>query len=109
MRSLAYHRHGNPEPDSALRDTENVPWGEDVDAYAAESQARAEKAWNSGYFTKSVVPVKDINGVTVLDHDEHRRPGSTVESLGKLKAAFAALLIPAAWAGVRAIDRSKRA
>ncbi|MFC9979499.1 acetyl-CoA C-acetyltransferase [Gordonia sp. NPDC127522] len=64
---------------------------EDVDAYAAESQARAEKAWNSGYFTKSVVPVKDINGVTVLDHDEHRRPGSTVESLGKLKAAFAAL------------------
>ncbi|GAC02638.1 acetyl-CoA acyltransferase [Gordonia namibiensis NBRC 108229] len=64
---------------------------EDVDAYAAESQARAEKAWTSGYFTKSVVPVKDINGVTILDHDEHRRPGSTVESLGKLKAAFAAL------------------
>ncbi|WP_137810913.1 MULTISPECIES: acetyl-CoA C-acetyltransferase [unclassified Gordonia (in: high G+C Gram-positive bacteria)] len=64
---------------------------EDVDAYAAESQARAEKAWNSGYFTKSVVPVKDINGVTILDHDEHRRPGSTVDSLGKLKAAFAAL------------------
>ncbi|MFE0748743.1 acetyl-CoA C-acetyltransferase [Gordonia sp. NPDC058843] len=64
---------------------------EDVDAYAAESQARAEKAWNSGFFTKSVVPVKDINGVTILDHDEHRRPGSTVESLGKLKAAFAAL------------------
>ncbi|GAC53601.1 acetyl-CoA C-acetyltransferase [Gordonia amicalis] len=64
---------------------------EDVDAYAAESQARAEKAWASGYFAKSVVPVKDINGVTILDHDEHRRPGSTVESLGKLKAAFAAL------------------
>jgi len=64
---------------------------EDVDAYAAESQARAEKAWTSGYFAKSVVPVKDINGVTILDHDEHRRPGSTVESLGKLKAAFAAL------------------
>ncbi|AZZ80698.1 acetyl-CoA acetyltransferase [Gordonia alkanivorans] len=64
---------------------------EDVDAYAAESQARAEKAWTSGYFAKSVVPVKDINGVTILDHDEHRRPGSTVESLGKLNAAFAAL------------------
>ncbi|QMU21494.1 acetyl-CoA C-acetyltransferase [Gordonia rubripertincta] len=64
---------------------------EDVDAYAAESQARAEKAWTSGYFAKSVVPVKDFNGVTILDHDEHRRPGSTVESLGKLKAAFAAL------------------
>ncbi|SIR60954.1 acetyl-CoA C-acetyltransferase [Williamsia sterculiae] len=61
---------------------------EDVDAYAAESQARADKAWESGYFTKSVVPVKDINGVTLLDHDEHRRPGSTVESLGKLRTAF---------------------
>ena len=64
---------------------------EDVDAYAAESQARAEKAWTAGYFAKSVVPVKDINGVTILDHDEHRRPGTTVESLGKLKPAFAAL------------------
>ncbi|ATD72540.1 MULTISPECIES: acetyl-CoA C-acetyltransferase [Gordonia] len=64
---------------------------EDIDGYAAESQARAEKAWASGYFAKSVVPVKDINGVTILDHDEHRRPGSTVESLGKLKPAFAAL------------------
>ncbi|MDY6808792.1 acetyl-CoA C-acetyltransferase [Gordonia sp. HNM0687] len=64
---------------------------EDVDGYAAESQARAEKAWTAGYFAKSVVPVRDINGVVVLDHDEHRRPGSTVESLGKLKAAFQGL------------------
>ncbi|GAA3704596.1 acetyl-CoA C-acetyltransferase [Gordonia hankookensis] len=64
---------------------------EDVDAFAAESQARAEKAWTSGYFAKSVVPVRDINGVIVLDQDEHRRPGSTVESLGKLKPAFQAL------------------
>ena len=54
---------------------------EDVDAFAAESQARAENAWNGGYFAKSVVPVRDINGVIVLDHDEHRRPGSTVESV----------------------------
>lgn len=64
---------------------------EDVDAFAAESQARAEKAWTSGYFAKSVVPVRDINGVILLDHDEHRRPGSTVESLGKLKPAFKGL------------------
>ncbi|AZG46387.1 acetyl-CoA C-acetyltransferase [Gordonia insulae] len=64
---------------------------EDVDAFAAESQERAEKAWSAGYFAKSVVPVRDINGVIVLDHDEHRRPGSTVESLGKLKPAFQAL------------------
>jgi acetyl-CoA C-acetyltransferase len=64
---------------------------EDIDGYAAESQARAEKAWNSGYFAKSVVPVRDINGVILLDQDEHRRPGSTVESLGKLRPAFAAM------------------
>ena len=64
---------------------------EDVDAYAVRSQERAEAAWSGGYFAKSVVPVKDVNGVTLLDHDEHRRPGSTVESLGKLPSAFAAL------------------
>ncbi|PXY26699.1 acetyl-CoA C-acetyltransferase [Prauserella sp. PE36] len=61
---------------------------EDVDAFAVRSQDLAEKAWAGGYFAKSVVPVKDMNGVTILDHDEHRRPGSTVESLGKLKPAF---------------------
>ncbi|MEV7092241.1 acetyl-CoA C-acetyltransferase [Amycolatopsis sp. NPDC051045] len=61
---------------------------EDVDAWAVRSQERAEAAWSGGYFAKSVVPVKDINGVTILDHDEHRRPGSTVEGLGKLKPAF---------------------
>ncbi|MGW3994922.1 acetyl-CoA C-acetyltransferase [Amycolatopsis sp. NPDC004772] len=64
---------------------------EDVDRWAVRSQDRAEAAWSGGYFAKSVVPVKDINGVTVLDHDEHRRPGSTVEGLGKLKPAFAGI------------------
>ena len=64
---------------------------EDVDGFAVESQNRAEKAWTSGYFAKSVVPVKDINGVTLLEVDEHRRPGTSVEALGKLKPAFAAL------------------
>ncbi|WP_019809117.1 acetyl-CoA C-acetyltransferase [Saccharomonospora halophila] len=62
---------------------------EDVDRFAASSQEKAEAAWAGGYFSKSVVPVTDINGVTILDHDEHRRPGTTVESLGKLKPAFA--------------------
>jgi acetyl-CoA C-acetyltransferase len=61
---------------------------DDVDAFAVSSQDKAERAWTGGYFAKSVVPVKDINGVTILDHDEHRRPGTTVESLGKLKPAF---------------------
>ncbi|EHB58055.1 acetyl-CoA acetyltransferase [Mycolicibacterium rhodesiae JS60] len=64
---------------------------EDVDAYAARSQERAAAAWSGGYFAKSVVPVRDQNGLTILDHDEHMRPGSTVESLGKLKSAFEGL------------------
>jgi acetyl-CoA C-acetyltransferase len=62
---------------------------EDVDAYAARSQQRADTAWRQGRFKRSVVPVTDGNGVTVLDHDEHRRPSSTVESLGKLTPSFA--------------------
>ncbi|MFE5705813.1 acetyl-CoA C-acetyltransferase [Rhodococcus koreensis] len=64
---------------------------EDVDGYAARSQDLAAKAWAGGYFAKSVVPVKDINGVTVLDHDEHMRPVTTVEALGKLAPSFAGI------------------
>ncbi|GAA4671112.1 acetyl-CoA C-acetyltransferase [Gordonia humi] len=64
---------------------------EDVDTYAAESQRRAAAAWDNGIFSKSIIPVKDINGVTLLDNDEHRRPGTTVESLAKLKPAFKGL------------------
>ncbi|MFD5767497.1 acetyl-CoA C-acetyltransferase [Streptomyces sp. NPDC127049] len=62
---------------------------EDVDAYAARSQERAETAWREGRFDRSVVPVRDMNGVLLLDHDEHRRPGTTPESLAALPAAFA--------------------
>ena len=64
---------------------------DDVDAYAVESQARAAKAWANGYFDRSVVPVVDRNGVTILDRDEHMRAGTTMEMLAKLKPAFAAL------------------
>ncbi|WP_320820089.1 acetyl-CoA C-acetyltransferase [Thalassolituus sp.] len=60
----------------------------DVDAYAVESQRRAKHAWDNGFFAKSVVPVKDQLGFTLLDNDEHMRPGATVESLGKLNASF---------------------
>jgi acetyl-CoA C-acetyltransferase len=60
---------------------------EDADRYAVESQARAAKAWSKGYFKKSMVPVKDLNGVTVLDHDELVRP-TTMEGLAKLKPSF---------------------
>jgi len=62
---------------------------DDVDAYAAESQRRADTAWREGRFEGSVVPVRDQNGVTLLDTDEHRRPDTS--GLGNLPAAFAAL------------------
>jgi acetyl-CoA C-acetyltransferase len=62
---------------------------DDVDAFAVESQKRAAKAWASGYFTNSVVPVKDSQGLTILDRDEHMRPDTTMQSLGALKPAFA--------------------
>jgi acetyl-CoA C-acetyltransferase len=61
----------------------------DVDTFAAESQARAAKAIANGYFDKSVIPVKDINGLTILDHDEFVREGTTAESLSALPASFA--------------------
>jgi acetyl-CoA C-acetyltransferase len=60
---------------------------EDVDAYALESQTRAAKAWAGGYFARSVVPVRDRNGLVVLDRDEHVR-ASTMEGLGALPASF---------------------
>ncbi len=64
---------------------------EDVDRYAVLSQERAAKAWANGHFTRSVVPVRDRNGVTVLDRDEHLRPATTVETLGALPASFASI------------------
>ena len=62
---------------------------EDVDAFAAESQARAAKAQANGFFDRSIVPVKDLNGITILDRDEFIRPGTTVQSLASLKPSFA--------------------
>ena len=64
---------------------------DDVDAYAARSQEKAAAAWSGGYFAKSVIPVKDQNGLVILDHDEHMRPGTTAADLGKLKSAFEGL------------------
>ncbi|SHF61370.1 acetyl-CoA C-acetyltransferase [Jatrophihabitans endophyticus] len=63
----------------------------DVDTYAAESQDRAAKAIANGNFAKSIVPVVDLNGKIVLDHDEFPRAGTTVESLAGLKPSFKAL------------------
>ena len=61
---------------------------EDVDRYALRSQQRAAAAWKAGYFDKSVVTVRDMNGVVVLDHDELVRPDTTLEALSGLKPAF---------------------
>ena len=60
----------------------------DVDGYAAESHARAAHAEQAGYFKGSVIPVADRNGLTVLDHDETIRPGTSIESLADLKPSF---------------------
>jgi acetyl-CoA C-acetyltransferase len=62
---------------------------DDVDAYAVESQKRAARAWEEGRFAKSIVPVKDVNGLTILDRDEHMRPATDMQSLAALKPSFA--------------------
>jgi acetyl-CoA C-acetyltransferase len=61
---------------------------DDVDAYAVESQQRAATAWDEGRFAKSVIPVKDPNGITILAKDEHMRPSTTMQSLAQLKPSF---------------------
>jgi len=60
----------------------------DLDAYAAESHRRAAHAQAHGYFARSIVPVTDLNGRLLLDRDETVRPGSSVESLAQIGAAF---------------------
>ncbi|MFI0396181.1 acetyl-CoA C-acetyltransferase [Paracoccus jiaweipingae] len=62
---------------------------EQADALAVESQRRAALAWQENRFAKSIVPVLDQNGLTILDRDEYMRPGTTIEDLAKLKASFA--------------------
>jgi acetyl-CoA C-acetyltransferase len=61
---------------------------DDVDAYAVESQKRAATAWDEGHFNRSVMPVKDVNGLTILAKDEHMRPGTTMQSLAALQPSF---------------------
>jgi acetyl-CoA C-acetyltransferase len=61
----------------------------DCDAYAAESQRRAARAWAEGRFGRSVIPVRDMLGLTLLDRDETIRGDTTAESLASLKPSFA--------------------
>jgi acetyl-CoA C-acetyltransferase len=62
---------------------------EDVDRFAVWSQDKAARAWDEGRFNRSIVAVKDRNGLTILDHDEFIRRGTTLESLSSLKPSFA--------------------
>ena len=62
---------------------------DDVDAYSVQSHKRAHAAWEKGYFNNSVIPVKDINGLTILGRDETIRPGADMQGLASLKPAFA--------------------
>ena len=60
----------------------------DCDAYAVESQKRAAKSWVDGRFNKSVIPVRDVNGITILGHDETVRANTDMQTLGSLKPSF---------------------
>ena len=78
-------------PQGISADLIATKWGfsrADVDAFAVESQKRAAAAWEAGRFSKSVLPVKDVNGITILARDEHMRPTTTMQSLGQLQPAF---------------------
>lgn len=88
----AYHNYFTPQGIGAdLIATLDGFSRTDVDAYAVESQRRAANAWDKGYFSASVEPIRDLLGEVLLDHDEHRRPGTTLESLAGLKPAFTGL------------------
>ncbi|MGC0224812.1 acetyl-CoA C-acetyltransferase [Pseudooceanicola nitratireducens] len=61
---------------------------DDVDAFAVESQKRAAEAWEDRRFDKSIITIRDVNGLPILDHDEYMRPGTDMQALGSLKASF---------------------
>lgn len=73
---------------------------DDVDAYAVESQKRAGEAWKKGYFKNSVLAIKDQNGLTILDHDEHMRPTTDMQALASLNPSF---VMPGEMGGFNAV------
>ena len=73
---------------------------DDVDAYAVESQKRAAAAWKDGRFKNSIVPVVDVNGLPMLERDEHMRPETNMQSLASLKPSF---VIPGEQGGFDAV------
>jgi acetyl-CoA C-acetyltransferase len=87
--SIALKSYFTPQGISA--DVIATKWGfsrADVDGYAVESQKRAAQAWKEGRFKKSIAPVKDQLGLAILDHDEHMRPDTTMQSLAALEPSF---------------------
>mgnify|MGYP000252293762 CR=1 FL=1 len=72
----------------------------DLDAFGLRSQQLAKQAWDEGRFDKSVVPVKDVNGLTILAKDEHLRPSTTMQSLAQLQPSFAVVAAMGGFDGV---------
>ncbi|MCY4241338.1 MAG: acetyl-CoA C-acetyltransferase [Rhodobacter sp.] len=64
---------------------------DDADALAVRSQQRAKTAWDEGRFRNSIIEIKDINGLTILDHDEYMRPETDMQALGSLEPSFSEL------------------
>jgi acetyl-CoA C-acetyltransferase len=90
--AVAFHSYFVPQGVSAdLIATKYGYSRDDVDAYAVESQQRAKQAWDAGHFDRSVVPVTDLNGTTVLAKDEFLRPETTMQSLAALNPSFIAM------------------
>ena len=90
--SVAFPAHSVPQGISAdLLATLRGFDRRDLDCYALASQHRAAHAWKSGYFQRSIIPVVDLNGETILDRDELIRPQTTMEDLERLEASFAAM------------------
>ena len=87
--AVSYHNYFAPQGIGAdmIATLDNFS-REDIDGYAVLSQQRAAHSWKNGYFARSVVPVVDVMGETLLDHDEHMRPNTTLETLGALKPSF---------------------
>ncbi|MEN0001119.1 MAG: acetyl-CoA C-acetyltransferase [Pseudomonadota bacterium] len=73
---------------------------DDCDGYAVESQKRSAESWEKGHFRNSVIEIRDQNGLTILDHDEHMRPGTDMQSLGSLNPSF---VMPGQMGGFEAV------
>ncbi len=87
--SLAWKTYFVPQGISAdIIATEYGFSRDQADALAVESQKRAAKAWEEKRFAKSVITIRDQNGLPILDHDEYMRPGTDMQTLGALKASF---------------------